>query len=711
MAAALLGFALTPAAAFGHAAFLDSEPAPAERLEASPRQISIEFSEPLIAKLTRASLIAVGTGDRVPASVAMTAERRLVVRPRVQLARGAYRIDWHTVSPKDGHALEGSMGFGVRTAAAGGQSLVQSPLERGGWLRVVFRALFYAGLIFFAGGVLNAALLAPRSGVSGWLLPAADPEAEDRLTARTLDAGWLAVSAGIATLVADALKAGGASPRTLDEFLFSSMAGVERLATILAVLAAVLLCGRRPRAAAAALVASLAGVALAGHANSAEARTAALLSDWVHLVAGGIWLGGVAQIAFAWWRPPIARDGRSPVIRDVLPSFGRVALPAFLVVVTTGFVNALLELGAPADLWATAYGRVLAVKIGLVGLVAAASYVHALRLRPRLLRADATGERLERRHWGLIRAEPIPGALAVAAAALLVAFPLPPRQLGATQDAQADRASACDPCPQRPAAPDELAVAEQAGTDIVATWVRGTPGGMVGEVRVLDRRGRPSPVAARVAAVEQQACGRGCWAIRTRRRLDTLVVDVAGGGRTFRARLPIRWDAAANRRATRVLVAAERTMRRLRSVRQIETVTSGPGTFARTSYRLQAPDRMAFVTDRGVRTVIIGDRDWFRTAGTPWERSPERRPAPFRTRTWFRWTPFSDTARLLRERTEDGRRVAELALFDSGTPAWYRLTIDRATRRVLRARMIAGGHFMSQRFAAFDAPVRIRPPR
>ena len=151
-------------------------------------------------------------------------------------------------------------------------------------------------------------------------------------------------------------------------------------------------------------------------------------------------------------------------------------------------------------------------------------------------------------------------------------------------------------------------------------------------------------------------------------------------------------------------------MRRLRTFRQVETVTSGPGTFARTTYRLRAPDRMSFVTDRDMRTIIIGDRDWYRAPGTAWEQGPERRPSPFRTRAWFRWTPFADSARVLGGRAERGRRVQDLAVFDRGTPAWYRLTIDESTGRVLRVRMIADSHFMWHRLGAFNEPVTIRPP-
>jgi putative copper export protein len=66
----------------------------------------------------------------------------------------------------------------------------------------------------------------------------------------------------------------------------------------------------------------------------------------------------------------------------------------------------------------TDYGRVLLVKIGLVGLVALASAGHAWRLRPQLLREREPGAAVERRHWRLVRSEPVLGLGVVAAVAL-----------------------------------------------------------------------------------------------------------------------------------------------------------------------------------------------------------------------------------------------------------------------------------------------------
>jgi putative copper export protein len=377
--------------------------------------------------------------------------RGLSIQLASELPAGAYRVDGHTVSTEDGHALEGSFGFGVRAEAVGGaKSVQQSPLARDGWLRILSRTLFYAALVFFAGGLLNGSLLARERPPADWLLPRSEQRADGgwepavmrtRLWGRTLDAGWLAVGAAATTVAAEAFDAGsGLQPDALVQFLLSNVAGVARVVMVLTLLASVALANRRPTLAAVGLAISLLSISASGHANSAQPRELAILGDWLHLLAGTLWLGGIAQIALAWWRlrASAPRELRAAVMRDVLGTFGRLALPAFLVVVATGLLGALIQLGRPQAAWETPYGRVLVVKSVLVALIGMASYLHAMRLRPRLLRAaePAAPGRLERRHWSLLRSEPLVGMAVMAAAAVLVTFPLPPRQLGEANEAR-----------------------------------------------------------------------------------------------------------------------------------------------------------------------------------------------------------------------------------------------------------------------------------
>ena len=162
------------------------------------------------------------------------------------------------------------------------------------------------------------------------------------------------------------------------------------------------------------------------------------------------------------------------------------------------------------DLWQTAYGRVLLVKIGLVGAVAAVAYGHARRLGPRLLAANPhPPATLERRHWRLVGAEPLLALGVVAAVGVLVAFPLPPRQLeDATSGSRAASVPPCSSCPLPAPAADELSVAGQGGSTLVAAWIRRAGGRTSGIVRLLDYRDKPARVPAHVASSKAAPLGR-----------------------------------------------------------------------------------------------------------------------------------------------------------------------------------------------------------
>ena len=714
LAAAALTLAAGAAPASAHSAFLGSSPQPGTRLEQSPPKVALRFTEPLETRLSRVTLVAVDSGDELPAQVSTPSAKELAVVSGVPLLRGAYRVEWHTVSTLDGHALEGSFSFGVGAPAAGGEhSLEQSPLARDGWLRVIARAVMYATLLLFAGALLLEALFGSGRRESSWLVPPGAPEADhlrSRLRALVLDSGLVATGAAAAAAVADAADAAGSlSASRLTDYLFGGLPGFARVATVLLVAAATLLATRGRRLGAAPAAMALLAVAASGHASSADPRAPAVLLDWVHLLAAAVWLGGIALIA-AVWGPGLRRGGRRLrlyVTREVLPAFGRVALPAFILVASTGAVSALVQLGDVEALWETAYGRVLMAKIALVGLIATASYTHALRLRPRLLAANPhPDERVERRHWRLLRSEPLLGLGVITAVAFLVAFPLPPRQLGEADEAAAAE-QPCDPCPLPKPEAGELAVAEHAGSMLIAGWLRRSGERLSGTVRVQGIDGKPAGVRATVLRARQSACGRGCWRFSTSPMAATLDVAVSERGRRYVAHLPARWRAGESRRARRLLARAQRTMSRVRSLREVETVTSGPGSFARTVYRLRAPDRFAYETDGGSASVVVGGRQWFRAPGNDWQRQRYSGGGPpFRTRSWFRWTPFAQQVRLLRE----GPRLAELALMDPGTPVWLRLTVDLRTMRTVRERMIAAGHYMTRRYLAFNGLVDIQPP-
>lgn len=708
--------------ASGHAAFLESKPEAGTRVETGPAQITLSFTEPLNEKLSEASLINTETEEKVPASLVSGEDRELVLQPQVRLERAPYRVDWHTVSTVDGHALEGSFSFGVQTAPASVEhSVEQSPLAREGWLRIGARAVFYAAILFFAGGVFTTALFCRRRPAA-WLLPPSlegSPSAMGesptvlmvRAWRRTRDAGWVAASAAATVAILEAGDAAGSRGLGgLGDFLLTNTAGLARVGVVVAVLVAVMLARRLPVAASSWLALGFLAIALGGHGNSADPRFLAVATVWVHLLAAGVWVGGIAQIAVAWL-PLVRRGGpalRREAIRSVLPRFGRLALPAFLVVAATGTTNAILQLGQPEALWETAYGRVLAVKIAFVGLIAMASYLHAFRLRPRLAAANPHPDPAsERRHWRLLFSEPLLAAGAIAAAAALVAFPLPPQQLGEADEARA--ASPCDPCPLPQARPDQLAVAEQAGSRIAAFWLRRDAGGLSGTLRLLDNDAAPVDAPVRLADGSLDDCGQGCWRFVVPDPPDTITVGVEEGGEEYEVTVPARWAADSEGEARRRLREAQAAMRALETMRLNETVTSGPGTLVETRYRLRDPDRMAYRVSSGAQAVVIGERSYSRGEDGRWDRGTFGGTGGFRLDEFFRWSVYADSVRLLAPARAAGPVV--VTLFDPATPLWYRLRIGSASGGVVNERMIASGHFMDRAYHAFDRPVSIRAPR
>jgi copper transport protein len=710
-----------------------SSPTPGVELHSAPTVVSAGFSEPLNRLLSGLTLSG-PRGDRVAGALGNSGVTGLTFTPRKRLGQGVYEIRWHSVSADDGHALDGTYYFGVGAPAPAGASSSQAnPLSGTGWLRVLLRAAFDAALLFFCGGVFCAALLSRGRQPAAWLLPdRGDSPSDDeqalraaRLWWRTVWVGFAALLLGIADTLADAANAGQSlSSHALHSYLLTDLTGEARIATLAAIALATAVAALRARVRAGVLaVLALAALTVSGHANSADPRALAIAVDLVHLAAAATWVGGIAQIASAWL--PRLRtlnvDARRALLQRVLPRFGRVALPAFATVVVAGIANALIQLGSVSSLWNESYGRVLIVKMALVGAIALASYAHALRIRPRLLHGDAQ-DGLERRHWRLLGSEPLLGACVVLAGALLIAYP-PPSRIPAAQAAPGRPPTALSvPHPPSAAlAPGQLSVAEEAGSDIVAAWVSHVPGGLSVKIRTLNVLEQPTAAPLRLLhGTLSDSCGLGCHTARISGSPSVLAVAVSNYGHTNTARLPIHYDPASGKLAQRLLSQLEAAEAKLPSAAVHERLASGPGAANITTYELQAPDRFAYQLRRADRpiadTIIVGAKQWSRSRGQrKWLPSSYGGGSqPFSASSYLTWwTDYATEPRLLKLYGSGASRIAEVATLSeipSLGPVWLRLRFDLFHRRLLHLRMITAGHFMTQVWSAPKQPPSIQPP-
>ncbi len=134
-------------------------------------------------------------------------------------------------------------------------------------------------------------------------------------------------------------------------------------------------------------LALLATSSFAGHAAVGSPGPLSILNDLLHQASGATWFAGIVLLAAILpevWRGR-SEEEQLRVLAPATIRFSSVALVSIAVVAITGTFNSFLHMGALEDLWTTAYGRFLALKILLflviLGLGAGNLFVVRRRLR------------------------------------------------------------------------------------------------------------------------------------------------------------------------------------------------------------------------------------------------------------------------------------------------------------------------------------------
>ena len=143
---------------------------------------------------------------------------------------------------------------------------------------------------------------------------------------------------------------------------------------------------------------------LTGHANGVEELGAlALLSDSLHVLAAGAWMGGLAVVLLSerGWRRR-NDDLSASLLPELVPAFSPVAVGAVATLVVTGTFAAWLHLPSLDALWTGAYGRLLVAKLALVGGALALGARNFRWLTPRLGQAEGDAALRRSATWELI---------------------------------------------------------------------------------------------------------------------------------------------------------------------------------------------------------------------------------------------------------------------------------------------------------------------
>lgn len=370
---------LLPASqAAAHATLIASAPADGAVIAAAPPALALTFNEPVSALVLKL----IGPDGQAQALTSPNGRNeRLEIATPGNLARGTHALSWRVIS-LDGHPVGGMMVFSI------GEPSATAPQVRPQTDRAVAVSLWVAKLIAYAGLFIGI-------GGTVFLAWVRHEPAAVRGSALAVASGLVGIGVAVGLQGADALGLPVTSFAGMDAWqaglrtTFGATAAAAAAAFALSLVS--LRAHRQAVARATSLVALIgAGVALAlsGHASAASPETLMRPAVFLHVVAVTFWIGALLPL---WLR--LRHPAGMPGTAAALARFSRAIPWAVAVLIASGSVLAVVQVGTPHALVMTAYGQILSAKLVLVVLLLLLAAWNRYRLTDAALTGDAGATR------------------------------------------------------------------------------------------------------------------------------------------------------------------------------------------------------------------------------------------------------------------------------------------------------------------------------
>jgi streptogramin lyase/putative copper export protein len=328
-----------------------------------------------------------------------------------------YTVAWHAISAIDGHHTSGSFSFGIGNVTIPVQQNNNSTAytfpsalevaER--WLNLLSDVVFLGGG-FFSILVWNPTLTGARNEASN--------EYTRKVLSRFSRLLTLSVIVGVGAtwllLIVEAIAAAGSTSvvnvvMTAYTIVSSTRIGeywIFRLTVVVAALAASIIIARGQKPSNRRWSVVLAIGLLLSLSTSLTSHNAAatnyypvinLLSDWIHVTAVGAWVGGLTYFAVAITSMNSLKESKGKFLAALLRRFSSVAVVCVGVIGITGTYNLVVELGSLTALFATAYGRILLVKMAIFAPMIAFGAFNQFVLYNNTAEAATKGKRINQR--------------------------------------------------------------------------------------------------------------------------------------------------------------------------------------------------------------------------------------------------------------------------------------------------------------------------
>jgi copper transport protein len=388
IAASVLALVGVPSSAGAHAALDTASPASGVTLRKAPRAIRLVFDEDVVPRLAR--VVVIGTRDQELAG-SPAVDGAVVTVPVRPPRPGSYTVRWRMVASDDGHATDGAFSFGVGVkplppAPASGVGIPVAP-ELLAWLEFV-------GVVLSGGVLTFRAIMRPPRPAGG------QPVARDATVVMwaAIAGAVLALHAGLLAFLTGAYPiVGGGLSAFVNTQIEPIRAGTHLgqawtvttfawLGVLMVLVAAWVTPRRRERLLAWAGMFALGlafGISWASHPAARGAP--ALIADYLHLLAGALWVGGLISLAIlAADARRLSSSAREALVRAYLLRLSAIVVPVVAVVGLAGAYLALSELPAPSALLSSGYGVTLIAKTAVAVAAVALGGYHRRFVVPRI---------------------------------------------------------------------------------------------------------------------------------------------------------------------------------------------------------------------------------------------------------------------------------------------------------------------------------------
>jgi copper transport protein len=412
---AVLGLLVGTGSASAHAVLIFTDPGQDAVVATMPATVSLTFGEPVLvaadgvrvfgpdgAEVDDGHTVHLGRSSTVGISLRNSNNQPAAQQnnqPHAQ--QGTYTVSWRVISV-DSHPVAGAFTFSVGHPSAGRAPASAQPSGSAGVgvIYAIVRAAAFASYALLVGSI-------------GFVLLCWPGAIARRDVRRVMLVGWAGLLAtSMATLLLQGPYGNGLGlDRLLDSAIVSETLDSRLGAALTARLALlalaggyfVLLCAwlghlrQRGRVWCGALGAALAlGLAstwaAADHAAVGLQPALALPVDVVHLLAMGLWLGGLVTLVVVLRAAGTANAEVPAAPERAVYRFSSIATGAIVILIGTGSYQSWRQLGSWAAFGSTDYGRLLLVKLGAFMLmlgVAGLSHSWVIRHRRALVGVGA----------------------------------------------------------------------------------------------------------------------------------------------------------------------------------------------------------------------------------------------------------------------------------------------------------------------------------